>query len=84
MLTAGFSVQGASLQLLRAGERGIITRINAQQDTIAQALKTKGLILGQAIAVEQRFPQFIVRVGNATHALNDLSKQAIYVRIMNH
>lgn len=84
MLTTGFSVQGASLKLLRAGERGIITRINAQQDAIAQALKKRGLIPGQAIAVESHFPRFIVRVGNLTHALDDLSKQAIYVRIVNH
>ncbi|NJR49252.1 MAG: ferrous iron transport protein A [Leptolyngbyaceae cyanobacterium CSU_1_3] len=84
MLTTGFSVQGSSLKLLRAGERGIVTRINTLQDATAQALRNMGFQPGQTITLEQQFPRFVVRVGSQCHALDEPSKNAIYVRIVDH
>jgi ferrous iron transport protein A len=83
MLTTGFSVQGASLKLLRSHERGVITRINTLRDTTAQTVRKLGLTPGQSITVEQRSPRFIVRVGNVSHALDETMLNAIYVRIVN-
>ncbi|MEB3337493.1 MAG: FeoA family protein [Leptolyngbyaceae bacterium] len=83
MLTKGFSVQGASLKLLRSHERGVITRIETLRDTTAQKLRALGLTLGQSIAVEQRSPHFIVRVGSDRHVLDDTAINAIYVRIVD-
>lgn len=81
MLTTGFSVQGSSLKLLRFGERGVVARINALPDATAQKLGQMGVTLGQMIAIEQRFPRFIVRVGNTCHALDETMINAIYVRL---
>jgi ferrous iron transport protein A len=82
MLTTGFSVQGSSLKLLRSQERGVITRINALRDITTQNLRKMGITPGQSIAIEQRFPRFIVRVGNTLHTLDDSAIAAIYVRII--
>jgi Fe2+ transport system protein FeoA len=84
VLTAGFSVQGASLKLLRSHERGVITRIKTLCETTAKGLKALGLSPGQSITVEQRSPRFIVRVGNDRHALDEATISAIYVRIVEH
>jgi ferrous iron transport protein A len=83
MLTTGFSVQGASLKLLRSHERAVITRINTLRDATTQRLRQLGLTPGQPITVEQRFPRFIVRVGNDRHVLDDTAISAIYVRIVD-
>ncbi|NJR61517.1 MAG: ferrous iron transport protein A [Cyanobacteria bacterium CRU_2_1] len=83
-MTTRFSVQGASLKLLRSHERGVITRINTLCDTTAQKLRALGLTPGQSITVEQRFPRFIIRVGNDRHALDETAINAIYVRIVEH
>jgi ferrous iron transport protein A len=83
MLTTGFSVQGSSLKLLRSGERGMITQINTLCDTTVQSLRKMGLIRGQTITLEQRFPRFIVRAGNNSYALNEIAIRAIYVRVVN-
>ncbi|WP_225938107.1 ferrous iron transport protein A [Leptothermofonsia sichuanensis] len=84
MLTTGFSVQGTSLKLLRSQERGVITRISSICDATAQKLRKLGLAPGQTIAIEQRFPRFIVRVGRDCHALDETVISAIYVRIVGH
>jgi len=84
MMTKGFSVQGTSLKLLRSHEYGVIKRINARRDTTTQTLNKMGLTPGQLITVEQRFPTFIVRIGNDRHALDEVAINAIYVRIVDH
>jgi Fe2+ transport system protein FeoA len=83
MITTGFSVQGSSLKLLRFGERGMITRIHTLRDTTAQKLRRMGLTQGQTIMLEQRFPRFIVRIGNTCHALDEATINAIYVRVVD-
>lgn len=83
MFSAGFSVQGSSLKLLRSGERGTITRINPLPDATTQNLRRMGLTQGQTITLEQHFPRFIVRVGSNSHVLNELAINAIYVRVVN-
>jgi ferrous iron transport protein A len=77
MLTTGFSVQGSSLKLLRTGEQGTITRINAT----AHSLREMGIKLGQLVALEERFPRFVIRVGGHRYALSDDAIRSIYVRI---
>jgi ferrous iron transport protein A len=82
MMTTGFSVQGSSLKLLRSQERGVITRITTLRDITAQNLRKMGIIPGQSITIEQRFPRFVVRVGSNRHTLDDSAVAAIYVRIV--
>lgn len=84
MITSGFSVKGASLRLLRAGERGVITRIHALQEATAQKLREMGLVPGQTVILEQRFPRFIIRAGGRCHGLDEATMNAIYVRLVEH
>jgi ferrous iron transport protein A len=76
----GFSVSGSSLQLMKAGERGTITKIDADSNTISK-LRQMGITCGTAIALEQRFPRFIIKVGANLLTLDDRARRAIYVRI---
>lgn len=82
MLVTKFSVHGTSLKMLRSQERGAIARINTSDDVTDQKLRKMGIIPGQSIAVEQRFPRFVVRVGNNLQALDKKAINAIYVRIV--
>ncbi|WP_225913870.1 FeoA family protein [Leptolyngbya ohadii] len=83
MLTTGFSVKGASLKLLHPGEQGVITRINAQQDTIAQNLRRMGLVPGQKITLTQRFPRFMISTNGNSYALDEAAINALYVRVVD-
>ncbi len=82
MLTTGFSVQGSSLRLLQAGERGVIKQIRTLHDATAQNLRKMGLMPGQTITLEERFPRFIIRVGTQRHALDEMMINAVYVRVV--
>ncbi len=84
MLTTSFSIQEASLKLMRSHEQGVITRINTSCDTTVQRLRTMGLMPGLSITVEQRSPRFIVQVGSNRHALDESAINAVYVRFVKH
>ena len=81
MFDQRFTVAGSSLKLLSIGERGIITRLNSEDETTSQKLRTMGITLGSSITLEQRFPRFIVRSGVNRFALSDPLVRAIYVRL---
>lgn len=76
----GFTISGASLQLLRVGERGIIARVKGADPLVSDQLRRLGLMPGVAITLEQRFPRFIVRTRHGSSALTQAMIQAIYVR----
>ncbi|MBC1219266.1 FeoA family protein, partial [Nostoc sp. UCD120] len=50
-----FSVTGCSLELLRTGERGIVTFCKTQDETILNRLISTGITPGNAIILEQKF-----------------------------
>ncbi|MEH1997267.1 FeoA family protein [Nostoc sp.] len=77
-----FSVTGCSLELLRTGERGIVTFCKSQDETILTKLMSMGVIPGTNITLEQNFPSLIIKVGNTSLALDMESIRAIYVRII--
>ena len=77
----GFTVSGASLKLLKVGERGTIARIRDTNPTVMEELRKLGLSPGTSITLEQRFPRFIVRTHQGPLALTQGMIQAIYVRL---
>ncbi len=79
-----FSVTGCSLELLRTGERGIVTFYKTQDETILTKLISMGVIPGTTITLEQHFPSLIIKVGNTSLALDVESIRAIYVRIIDN
>ena len=76
-----FTVSGASLQLLKVGERGIIARIRDTNPRVVEELRRLGLSPGTSIILEQRFPRFIVRTHKGPLALTQAMIQAVYVRL---
>jgi Fe2+ transport system protein FeoA len=81
MFDRTITLTGASLALMKTGERGKILRFGNMDDRTAVQLKTMGLVPGVALKLEQRSPSFIVRVGNNLLRLNDKMRRSIYVRI---
>ncbi len=81
MFTERFTVCGSSLKLLKAGEQGVVTRIHSTNPKILQKLRTMGIAPGKPIALEERFPRFVVRLGGDRVILDEPTIQAIYVRM---
>lgn len=77
----GFTISGASLKMLRVGERGMIARIQDTDPSVVDQLRRLGLVPGTPITLEQRFPRFIVRTHQGPLALTQAMIQAIYVRL---
>ncbi len=78
---ASFTVSGTSLKLLKAGERGVISRLNNVNPMMIEKMRKLGLIPGTRLTVEQQFPRFLVRTHQGSFALSQPMIQAIYVRI---
>ncbi|MFS0513922.1 FeoA family protein [Nostoc sp. UIC 10607] len=79
-----FSVTGCSLELLRTGERGIVTFCKSQDETILNKLISIGVTPGTNITLEQNFPSFRFKIENTSLALDTDSIKAIYVRIIDN
>ncbi|MBD2505927.1 MULTISPECIES: FeoA family protein [unclassified Nostoc] len=79
-----FSVTGCSLELLRTGERGIVTFCKSQDESILNELISIGVTPGATITLEQNFPSFLINIENTSLALDTESIQAIYVRIIDN
>ncbi|MFH7029092.1 MAG: FeoA family protein [Heteroscytonema crispum UTEX LB 1556] len=78
-----FSVTGSSLELLKAGEKGIVTFCKSDNEIIQKKLIAMGVKPGTAITLKKRFPSFIVKVGNTSLAIDKEITRAIYVRIIS-
>ncbi|MBE9001183.1 ferrous iron transport protein A [Nostoc sp. LEGE 12447] len=79
-----FSITGCSLELLRKGERGIVTFYKSKDERILNRLISIGVTPGITITLEQNFPSFIFKIENTSLALDTESIQAIYVRIIDN
>ncbi|MEO0349602.1 MAG: FeoA family protein [Cyanobacteria bacterium P01_A01_bin.15] len=79
MMTS-FTVSGASLRLLKVGERGVIARVKGANPTIVEQIRRLGLAPGTSITLEQRSPRFVVRTRTGPLALSQGMIQSIYVR----
>ncbi|MEH2159730.1 MAG: FeoA family protein [Nostoc sp.] len=79
-----FNVTGCSLELLRTGERGIVSFCKSQDETILKTLISIGIIPGATITLEQHFPLLLIKTGNKFLTLDIESVRAIYVRIVDN
>ena len=79
-----FSITGCSLELLRTGERGIVSFCKSQNETILNKLTSMGVTPGTTITLEQNFPSLIIKIGNTSLALDMESIRTIYVRIIDN
>jgi ferrous iron transport protein A len=79
-----FSVTGCSLELLKTGEKGIVTCCKTQDETIRKKLISMGINTGTNISVEQQFPSFIIKIGNnLSLTIDRQTARAIYVRVID-
>jgi Fe2+ transport system protein FeoA len=83
MLERGFSVCYSPLSLLKINEEGVITRIKNNDKTINKHLLDMGVNIGLPIKLEQRTPNFIIKVGKSYMTCDQETARGIYVRIVN-
>lgn len=74
------TTSGASLKLLKVGERGVISRVRGANPAVADQLRRLGLLPGTSVTLEQRFPRFVVRTRKGALALTQEMIQAIHIR----
>ncbi len=79
---SGFTVSGASLQVLNVGERGTIARFVRADTATLSCLQALGLNQGKIIAVTQRHPNFQVSTEDGELTLPPSLVRSIYVRLM--
>jgi ferrous iron transport protein A len=77
-----FSVMGCSLELLKPGEKGIVTVCKTQDEIIRKKLISMGIKTGTNIIVEQQFPAFLIKAGNISMTIDRETARAIYVRVI--
>ncbi|MEH2061091.1 MAG: FeoA family protein [Nostoc sp.] len=79
-----FSVTGCSLQLLRTGERGIVTFCKSQDETILKKLISMEVTPGITITLKQKLPSLIIKILDTDLALDLETIGTIYVRIIDN
>ncbi|AFY47081.1 FeoA-like protein [Nostoc sp. PCC 7524] len=79
---APFSVTGCSLELLKLGEKGIVTFCKTQDKALLKKLTSLGLTTGVTITVEQQFPSLLIKVGSILLEIEQELARAIYVRVL--
>lgn len=79
---SSFTVSGASLQVLKVGERGTIARFPRADSSTLSHLQELGLNRGTEITVTQRYPRFRVSTADGHLTLPPSLVQAIYVRLL--
>jgi ferrous iron transport protein A len=82
MLTQGFTVCLSSLELLEPGEQGIVTRFSNADATLIMQLVEIGITPGSCITLEQRVPDFVVKIGNNRLELTKAVARVICVRVI--
>ncbi|WOD40112.1 ferrous iron transport protein A [Nodosilinea sp. E11] len=78
---SGFTISGASLQVLNVGDRGTISRFTRTDPSTLSHLQSLGLDQGKAIAVTQRYPNFMVSTEDGHLTLPPSLVSVIYVRL---
>ncbi|MFB2898602.1 FeoA family protein [Aerosakkonemataceae cyanobacterium BLCC-F50] len=81
MLNQGFTVCLSSLELLEPDEQGVVSSFRNLSETTLQRVIAMGIKLGSVVSLQQRYPTFIVKVGNISIALDKEIARAIVVRI---
>lgn len=76
-----FTVSGATLSLLKAGEWGVVTRITSTDRMMVQKLVTMGVVPGTIVTLEQRSPHYRIKVDEHQFVIGHETAQAIYVRL---
>ncbi|MDZ8053754.1 MAG: FeoA family protein [Aulosira sp. ZfuVER01] len=78
-----FIVKGCSLELLRIGEKAIVTFCNIPNEPICKQLRDAGINVGTKIGLIQKFPYLQIQVNDITMAIDLDIARTIYVRVID-
>jgi ferrous iron transport protein A len=78
-----FTIMGCSLELMKAGDCGIVTVCQSQDEIIRKKLILMGIKTGDTITVEQQFPTFVIKCGSLSMTIDREIARAIYVRVID-
>ena len=78
-----FTIMGCSLELMKAGDCGIVTVCQSQDEIIRKKLILMGIKTGNTITVEQQFPTFVIKSGGLSMTIDREIARAIYVRVID-
>jgi ferrous iron transport protein A len=81
MFKQGFTLTLSSLELMKPGERGIVTSCKTPDETTLKKLISMGITPGVTITLEQCFPSFVIKTGYTRLALDKQIASAIHVRL---
>ncbi|MBN3927632.1 FeoA family protein [Nostoc sp. NMS4] len=79
-----FTVTGCSLELLKTGERGIVTFCKSQDKTILKTLILMGIRTGSHVTLKQHLPSLIINIDNTDFVIDLENARAIYVRVIDN
>ncbi|MDJ0680852.1 MAG: FeoA family protein [Xenococcaceae cyanobacterium MO_167.B52] len=82
MVYQSFSVDYSPLNYLGAKTQGVITAIRNKDDKIVKKLLSMGVHTGMHITLEQRFPSFVIKVGQTRIAIDKNIASSIKVRVI--
>ena len=83
MVYQSFSVDYSPLNYLGAKTQGVITAIRNKDDKIVKKLLSMGVHTGMHITLEQRFPSFVIKVGQTRIAIDKNIASSIKVRVIS-
>ncbi|RFP57814.1 MAG: ferrous iron transport protein A [Limnothrix sp. CACIAM 69d] len=73
-----------ALSTIRSSDPHWIAHLETQDDAMLRKLTALGILPGNQIAIEQRFPSYIVSIGRTRAALDRETVQCIFVTREQH
>lgn len=68
-----------NLTELKVGDEAVIGRINTTDDKILKKLMALGVLPGMKLVLLQKFPSYVIKVGNTRIAADDSIARSIVV-----
>lgn len=65
---------------LRQGESGVIAYVQSSDSEKLKKLMAMGILPGESVALERRYPSFVFNVGYSRYAIDEGMAEAIFVR----
>ncbi len=69
-----------SMNQLRQGESGVIAYVHSGDSEKLKKLMAMGILPGEPVALERRYPSFVFNVGYSRYAIDEGMAEAIFVR----
>jgi len=73
-----------SMNKLRQSEKGVIAYVHTGDSDKLKKLMAMGILPGENVALERRYPSFVFSVGNSRYAVDEGMASAIFVRRDEH